>query len=55
MELFENENRPAKNDPAWRDLTFSLFPPRPVKKNHPQPTQKRLPIKFPITNELTQG
>ena len=29
MKLFENECRPAKNDPAERDLTFSLPRPRP--------------------------
>jgi hypothetical protein len=36
-----------------RDLEF-LFLSSSPKKKHPQPTQKCLPIKFPITSELTQ-
>jgi hypothetical protein len=36
-----------------RDLEF-LFPSPSPKKKHPQPTQKCLPIKFPITSALTQ-
>ena len=55
MGLFESACRPAKNDSAVLALTIPLPLPRPSQKKHPRPTQKRLPIKFPITSVLTQG
>ncbi len=43
MRLFENECRPAKNDPAVRAQAFISSPSqsssRDPKKNYPQPTQ----------------
>jgi hypothetical protein len=45
MGLFKSARHPEKTDPAERVLTLSLPPPVPTRKNHPHPTQKRLPIK----------
>ncbi len=52
--LFENTCRPVKKRTCWTWPDVFSSPPHPPKKNHPQHTQKRLPIKLPFTSVLTQ-